>query len=621
MGLLEPLNLLYGLSLAVLVAIYLLAGRQPKLTVSSLILFDQVSAQITKRRFRSDLFFWLEAAALSALALAAAGLFLKLAPARGQPQRWALVFDVGAAMGAREGSTQRLEMAKRRALAQVYRAHAGDEFSVVSYAIEARAVLASGADRRAVARAIGGLRTDDAASRPAAFAAALSIAREADRVEVFAARLPPSAALIVRNVGARVSFTRVGSTQDNLAITALDPGRPLTEPGYCALRSFAARALDCELAIDLNGQPIDRRRLTLAAHSQTMVAFGPLPAAGLLRAAILTDDALAADNVRYAYAASFSSRRVLILSAEPSVSGDLIRIVNAVGPGAVIETLDPTRLSPSDLRSEQAKERSSYNLLVTYDAPATKLPAAATLAIFPRSGAAFRVEGTAASSELDGVAGRGALLAPVALGRARVLSVADWMKVTASGTSSQPLRSIPLAALGRGARGRAGVIAFDVRGHLLFDPDRLDALTLTVDMLRNLLAPVGIRVVSTGARVSVPTRVPAKLTAPDGSMATLNPDREQRVNFRPLLTGHYRVESGETVENIFTNYFDASESDLTVEKQPTRQWPRPPLASATAGAARVRPASALLAGLALSAFLAETVLLAMRRRRSIEPGD
>jgi hypothetical protein len=621
MGLFEPLNILFGLSLAVLVAIYLFAGRQPKLTVPSLMLFDQIATQINKRRFRSDLFFWLEAATLSALSLAAAGLYLKLAPTQTHPRRWALIFDAGAAMGAREGSVERIALAKRQALAIVGGARAGDQFSVISYAVEAHDVLALTSDRLAVARAIESVRVDDTASRAAAFTAALSMARDADQIEVFAARLPPSAALAARAASAPVRFDRVGSQQDNLAIAALDPGRPLSEPGYCAVRSFAAHSVDCEVEIDLDGRPVERGRVTVAPYSQAVVSFGPLPAAGLLRAAILTDDALAADNVRYAYAASFSHRRVLILSAEPAVSDDLARIINAIGPGAAIRTADPTRPGSSDVRSEPVLGATPYDLLVTYDMPAMHVPAAAILEIFPRSGSTFDVQGTAASSELDAVAGRGPLLAPVALGRARVLSVAEWMTATASGIAAPPLRSISLAALGRDGRGRVGVIAFDVSGHLLFDPDRLDALTLTIDMLKKLLAPVGIRIVATGARVSVPVRAPARLTAPDRSVMTLSPDREHRVSFRPLLTGHYLIESEGVVENVFANYFDASESNLTVAAQPTREWPRSHTQSVVADSERVRPLSAFLVGLALLAFLGETVLLAARPRRSNLAGN
>jgi hypothetical protein len=621
MGLLQPLNILYALSLLALVVIYLLAGHQPKLTVSSLMLFEQVPSRITKRRFRSDVFFWLEVAALSALSLAAAGLFFKLTPSLSRPKRWALVFDVGAGMGAREGSTHRIDIAKRRALALVSDARAGDEFSVVAYANEARTLMALSSDVATVRDAIGRLTVEDTVSRPAAFAAALNVARESDRVEIFAARLPPSAALVVRDVGARVEFNRVGLTQDNLAIVALEPGRPLVEPGYCVLRSFAGRALNCELAIDLDGRSVQRQQVTLEPRGQVVVPFGPLPAGGLVRASILGADALAADNVRYALAAAFTGERVLIMSAETSVSDDLARIVNSVAPGATVDTLQPNDLNSPHPQAPPAREHTAYNLLVAYDATPAKLPASATLAIFPRAGTAFRVEATATSSELERVSDSDALLAPVALGRARVLSVADWMKVRASGTTGRSLRLIPLAAIGHGARGRLGVIAFDIRAHLLFDPDRLDALTLTIDMLKDLLAPAGIRVVSTGVRVSVAAFGPAKLVAPDGSVTMLNPDPEQRVNFQPLLTGRYRVESGSSVESVFANYFDAAESDLTVAKESHREWQRTTEATVLSTAERVRPVSTLLAGLALLVFLVETALLMAQERRPGEAGE
>src|SRR6185312_4240443 len=109
MGFFAPLGLLLGLSLAALVAIYLRARSRPLLEVSSLELFADTPAPAAQSRFlRLDLFFWLEAGCLAALTLVAAGLYLRMSRPIVHAGRRALIFDLGAAMGAHGGGGSRL---------------------------------------------------------------------------------------------------------------------------------------------------------------------------------------------------------------------------------------------------------------------------------------------------------------------------------------------------------------------------------------------------------------------------------------------------------------------------------------------------------------------------------
>src|SRR5580700_10931363 len=115
MGLLNPRNLAYLASLAVLVAIYLRARAKPTLEVSSLMLFDEIAAPVASPRvLRTDPMFWLELAALGALALALAGPYVRSAKPAAHHQTRALVFDLGAGMGAREAHGTRLDEARRQ---------------------------------------------------------------------------------------------------------------------------------------------------------------------------------------------------------------------------------------------------------------------------------------------------------------------------------------------------------------------------------------------------------------------------------------------------------------------------------------------------------------------------
>src|SRR6516164_2006847 len=151
MGFFDPGSLLWGASLVALVAIYLRSRARPTINVSSLMLFEEVPAPVAKSRIlRVDLLFWLEALALAAMTLAAAGFYLLGARPLGRHQLHALVFDLGAGMGATDGHGSRLNEACWRARQLISRAPAGDEFSIIGYALEARTLFAPSASREAL---------------------------------------------------------------------------------------------------------------------------------------------------------------------------------------------------------------------------------------------------------------------------------------------------------------------------------------------------------------------------------------------------------------------------------------------------------------------------------------
>src|SRR5208282_4096275 len=97
--------------------------------------FDEVAAPVASARLlRVDLMFWLELLALGALSMAAAGPYIRMPAPPDHIRRHALVFDLGAAMGAREANGTRLDQARNDAFAMLAQAPAGDEFSVLGYA-------------------------------------------------------------------------------------------------------------------------------------------------------------------------------------------------------------------------------------------------------------------------------------------------------------------------------------------------------------------------------------------------------------------------------------------------------------------------------------------------------
>src|SRR5579863_10604588 len=138
MGLLSPAGLFWLLSLVVLVLIYLRSRARTTIEVSSLLLFDEAPAPVAKsRRLRLDALFWTEFAALGCLSLALAGLYLNAPAPKEHGRGNALIFDLGAAMGASDGGHTRLDTARREALSIVSSAPPDDRFAVIGYSLDA----------------------------------------------------------------------------------------------------------------------------------------------------------------------------------------------------------------------------------------------------------------------------------------------------------------------------------------------------------------------------------------------------------------------------------------------------------------------------------------------------
>jgi Aerotolerance regulator N-terminal len=616
-GFLSPANLIYAASIALLVLIYLRSRSRPTIEVSSLMLFEGAPAPVSaSRRLRVDLLFWLETFALAALTLAVAGLYMRRSVPAGPHRSHALVFDLGAGMGAVDDQVSRLDQARQQARKIIDDAPPSDDFTIICYALEADTIRAHATNKDEALRAIDSLSPMAIAVRPAALRAALIDARGANLIDLFADRPPPAGLISEARLDGRVDLHLVGSPVDNLAIVALDPGIPHASEGRCVVRNFSMRPQQCDLRIEADGKEVFHSPLMLEPRAQTIVPFGPLGAGGLVHARILTPDALAADNDRYALAPSIAQARALVLSPEASVRDDLARVVLAVNPNFLVTAMDPAVYA----RSKNTAQK--YDLAVLHDCPDRGVTAAAKLFVFPEppldgKPAPFPpVIGSVALAEFQSRAGAAPLSAPVLLGPSRVVQLPGWMDPLALGVGAASHESFALAAVGRSPSGAVGVIAFDIRNHLLLDPDRMDALVLTIDTLRQLVVPANLEVVPTGEFVAIPAFAPAMLVSPDGSRQKLAPDKWGRVHFRPLEAGrHFVLVHGNPIE-IVANYYDAGESDLaTASAAVTPRQPTSLEKSTGYREIQVQPLTMLLIALALLLMLAESALLLRQASR------
>ena len=620
MGLLNPRNLVYLASLAVLVAIYLRARAKPTLEVSSLMLFDEIAAPVASSRvLRTDLIFWLEMAALGAVSMALAGLYLRTTEkAAAHHQSRALIFDLGAGMGARERNWTRLDEARRQALEIVSEARPGDNFSVIGYASEATVYRAPTSHLAEVREALEDLKPTALPARAAAMQAALMRARGTAEIDVFADRAPSGDLLNSSGAGVRVHLHQIGAPAANLAIVALESGTVNASPGRVVVRNFSDRPQICELAVDLDAKTLMSTTIVLEPRGQTVIPFGPLKQGGLVRARIVTDDALAADNNRWTLAPADKPDKALVMSPSPEARDDLARVLLAVNQGLIVTAIDPVKFN--------LKSAPRYRLAVLEDSYDPGIKADARLIIYPPPWLEHSappswqlpVAGTVATAEMQERADGEQLGQPLALSPARILSLPQWMDVLAHGTGAGTSGSFPLAASGYDSRGAVGMIAFSMNDHMLLDPDKLEALVLTVEMVKRLLAPQDLQVVSTGGSVSVPAIGVAKITAPDGSVREVRADEMGRVHVRPIEAGRYQISSVGTKALIYANYYDAGESDLSAPAAPESSTPAaPPTASAsgTPAVARVKPIATWLVALALLAMLFESALLTRKAMR------
>ncbi|MGH7907816.1 MAG: BatA domain-containing protein [Candidatus Binataceae bacterium] len=609
MGLLTPLYLfwLFG-SLAALVLIYLRARARMTVEVSSLMLFEELSAPVVRHRFlRPDALFWLEAAALSALSLALAGLYLRL-PARPQSHRiHALVFNLGAAAGARDGSHVRLDEMRSVALAIVAHAPPGERFSVVGYAIRPTMIHAASADRGAIRGALGRMKADAVAVHRAALRAALIRVRDAGAIDLFTDR--PVNKAVIASSPAPVNVHLVGAPADNLAIVALDPGVPGISPGHCVIQSFAAHPISCFLTIGSDRGETLRLPLVVEPESEAVVPFGPLTQGGLIHAHLAASaDALAADNDRFAYVAPGDVRsKALVLSPDASARDDLSRILLGVDQNLTVTALDPTNASAS-----VAGVSSAYKIAVMHDCYVPGVKAQAQLLIFPPAPgeAGLRVASAVNRVRMRYSGGAGLISEPLVLPHVRMVALPIGMNVTARSLDDSGRTVLPIAAFGHDQAGRIGILAFDIRNHFLLNPDDLEALLLTVDMVKRLLAPANLRIVRTGNWISVNEAKGARLIAPDGAETVLDANPAGQISFRALQAGHYRLMTPGRELSVYANYFNENESNLNGAPAAFRSvTPVHYQRALTPAATRARPLSPILILVAILALAAESILL------------
>ncbi len=308
--------------------------------VSALFLWEEVlreqSTVTGLKKLNLNLLLWLQMAAVAALALGLAKphLFTTGMPAG----RVVLIMDVSASMRTLEKGEEKFTAAKKAAHDLIRRLPIGGEMMVLEAGAQAR-VRSHFTDKKTELHDI--VESMKATDEPGRLHAALNLGlsflpgrgtvyfitdtggtgRSFDPPEKAGRKVKP---IIVGGIGKNMGITRMALRKNERG----SGGRQL----LVRVQNFTDRRTETGLTINLNGSPMNRRRLVLEADSTNTSIF-PLPASwtGETLATLNVDDDLAADNNAYAVTSPSLDLRVLLvtggnfflenaLSAHPGIS-------------------------------------------------------------------------------------------------------------------------------------------------------------------------------------------------------------------------------------------------------------------------------------------------------------
>lgn len=341
------------------------------------------------QKLRSSLLMWLQLTFLALAILALVRPAIKVLSSGGQTI--AIVMDASASMAASDVSPSRFERARGEAGRLVNSLSSGDGATIIAAGAQTKVLSPLTSDKNVLKRALSNARTQDTgANLREAIVLAASLLRSKKNAQIYVVSdgaIAPIADLSLGNIG--VEFVRVGTRNNNIAITAMDVRRGYggaSNPQiFVTLANFSTEAKSVNLELSHNGEVAVVRPVTIpAAKGQTpgqqSQLFDDLEwDQGLFGVRFEDKDDLASDNFAYAQLAPPQRLKVLLIS-----SGNLFleKALN-VDPNVQL-----ARSSPGDFQT--AKTNDSYDVVVCDGVAPANLPSS-NLLIFNAVGEATPV--------------------------------------------------------------------------------------------------------------------------------------------------------------------------------------------------------------------------------------
>jgi len=308
---------------AIIVLLYLLKLRRREMAVPSVFLWrrsvEDVQANAPLQRLR---FSWLLLLQLLALAALVVGLAAPYVMAPLLPGRTiVIVVDASASMRATDEEGSRFERARQRARELVGAMSGRDEAALIECGVRSRVVVPLTGDRRRLRRAIDALSPGDCSTNLSdGMLLGASLAAKRDDAAIYLISDGGFREMPEAPAGMQVHFLSVGRRCDNVAILAFEVSRPAgADAGqlFLRVRNYSPTAKQCELSFYLEDAVLDARRIEVPGGSDSVQTYEvAIAEPGLMRAELVVEDDLAADNVAWTHATPPSAVSVLLVGPE-----------------------------------------------------------------------------------------------------------------------------------------------------------------------------------------------------------------------------------------------------------------------------------------------------------------
>jgi hypothetical protein len=246
-----------------LIWLYLRPRVRPPASVSSLRIWRRAvpRAEVSTRKPKLPLLFFIQTALLLACAIALARPFSWKEVPVGPPADAIVILDVSASMQAREQGATRFALARDAAVARVREIAAGSpqrRFTVIAAALQPR-VLGSALSPDEVARTLTAIEpVDTSANLTAAVELAATRAASDGSVDLFT-DLAPEELVVSHDARAATTLHRFGTTDDNVAIAALEVlANPLEDAAQKRIVVTVKNASQRERSVVLGLAPLAR---------------------------------------------------------------------------------------------------------------------------------------------------------------------------------------------------------------------------------------------------------------------------------------------------------------------------------------------------------------------------
>jgi hypothetical protein len=564
MAFVHPIAWVFGGLIAVLVALYLWEQSRRRIDVPSLLLWQLIpDAVVRTSRFRPDWLFLLQCLLLLLLIAGLADPYFGTSDGASGTRRAVLVLDLSASMQAREGRQTRFDLARAALAQRIADLGTDDEVMLIGASHHPGVAAAFTRDHAEVRRRLAALQPVDTRAH---IDAALAVATRAAEIPEHPASVELFTDIPRDELGPqwrdRVGVFQIGETDDNLAIEALHVAQGRFQDhsdahAHVAVRNFARREVHGILTLALDDVAFSRRGFSLAPRSVGAFPLSQLPGAGVLRASLEVDDALAVDNLAYAHIRPIRPLRVLAVSDSTALQRELQHIANATA------NLQFAFITPAEYR-----DAAGADVVLFHHLAAPFPPDAASLHIAPTGPTnPFSTRGTFASVPILDWNAHHPVLAglrpelPFALTAAQDMAIPPWADVILSSRADG--REIPLALAGEREGHRRAALAFDLAADQLLSADHVSLLLLILNLI-DWLAPEhgAVHVIRTG-EVEVVHDLPAlprRIVDPHHNESMLPASTSASIDAE--YAGEYRVSANGTTVRVFANFVDPEESDI-----------------------------------------------------------